>query len=190
MKSKPHFIADSADRFVDDVFGICDKQKGDKGTAAALRRADNPDTEYQSWDLLSRPRYCMDLTNPYKRIPFATIGAAIAKSKATQNGEIGLGRALYRYYQQGENNKSPDSSKEDQAKAKLLRLLACQDVKEACRIIRPLLSLLENKDGSSNINYKELLKQLLFFNERTKEQWAENFYRRQSAEQPDKDTKS
>ncbi len=188
MKSKRHFIADSADRFVDDVFGICDKQKGDKGAAAALRRADNPDTEYQCWDLLSR--YCMDLTKPYKRLPFATIGAAIAKSKATQNGGIGLGRALFRYYQQGENDKSADLSKADQAKAKLLRLLACQDVKEACRIIRPLLSLLENKDGSSNINYKELLTQLLFFNERTKEQWAENFYRRQSAEQPDKDTQS
>jgi CRISPR system Cascade subunit CasB len=59
----------------------------DNGIAAALRRADNPGTEYQSWEQLVA--FNIDLNNEGERLPHATIAAAIAKAKIQNNGNTG-----------------------------------------------------------------------------------------------------
>ncbi|SMG66484.1 CRISPR-associated protein, Cse2 family [methanotrophic bacterial endosymbiont of Bathymodiolus sp.] len=145
----------------------------DNGVAAALRRADNPNTEYQSWDTLAA--FHIDLDKPGQRLPFATIACAIAKAKAEQNGTTGIGQAIARCYDDGKDS--------DQAKAKLRRLLACESVDEACRILRPLFSLINSK-GNSHLNYAQLLDDLLWFNndnhQRIKSAWAQDFYRYQT----------
>lgn len=160
-----------SDRFVELTIKRCQQ---DNALAAALRRADNPATEYQSWEHLAA---FVDLDNTTQRLPYATVAAAIARAKATQNGSTPIGLAIAQCYEEG--------SQSDQAKAKLRRLLACGQVDEACRILRPLLSLIEAKTGSA-LNYAQLLNDLLYFNidsQRIKSRWAMDFYRHTELEE-------
>lgn len=146
---------------------IIERCKQDKGFAARLRRADNPATEYQSWEIIGP---WVDLDNSYQRLPYATIGAAIAKSKVENNGQLSLGKAIaMAYAEKGATQYS------DQAKARLRRLLACNDIAEVCRVIRPVLTLVRSKVNEP-LDYSKLLTELRFFGERSKIRWAQDFY--------------
>lgn len=152
-------------RFVSTVIQYC---SDNKGLAARLRRADNPATEYQSWELLGS--LGIDLEKDWQRLPFVTVAAAIAKSKAGQNGSLSLGRAIAACYDDGNNS--------DQAKARLRRLLACSELAEVCRILRPILTLIDSKVGQP-LDFLRLLRQLrnFYFNDQQiKAQWAQEFY--------------
>ncbi len=158
------------ERFVNSVIQRC---QTDKGFAARLRRADNPATEYQSWDFLVSMG--VDLDRDYKRLPFATIAAAIAKSKSTKNGKLRFGKAIAECYPEGGG---------DQAKGRLRRLLACDDLPELCRILRPLFSLIDRKVGQ-DLDFSRLLKQICLFSlddvrQNIKAEWAQEFYRHQT----------
>jgi CRISPR system Cascade subunit CasB len=155
-----------ADKFVEFVIGLCQR---DKGAAAALRRADNPATEYQSWEYLAG--FNIDLENQFERVPYAAIAAAIGRAKVERNGSAGIGKAIAFCYD--------DKSTSEQAKARLRRLLACDSVGEACRILRPLFSLIDSK-AAVTLDYAKLLDQLIWFqrdSNRVKTAWATDFYR-------------
>lgn len=161
--------ANKASRFVEGVISRCAQ---DKGLAARLRRADTPNTEYQSWELLAA--FNIDLEKDYERLPYAAVSAAIAKGKTTVNGRLRLGQAIASCYM-GNVVKCKDSAP---AKVRLRRLLACDDTAEACRILRPLFSLISSKIKQP-LDYSRLLNQLLSFNwhsERIKAEWAQEFY--------------
>src|SRR5690554_1932509 len=144
-------------QFVKYIIDRCNK---DKGFAAKLRRADNPATEYQSWEILGP---WVDLEKSYERLPYATIAAAIARSKAEKNGNLTLGKAIAACYPEA----GGADKYSDQAKARLRRLLACHDVAEACRILRSTLTLIDSKLGQP-IDFSALLRQLRFFGEASK----------------------
>ena len=149
---------------------IINRCQADNGLRAGLKRADNPATEHQSWEVLAG--FHINLEDEKQRLPYATIGAAIARAKAERNGNAKIGQAIARCYE--------DGNVSDQAKAKLRRLLACDSVAEACRILRPLLSLIEAK-GNSALDYARLLDDLLWFGHdesqtRIKARWAQGFY--------------
>lgn len=155
--------------FVDYIIKRC---QADKGVRAALRRADNPATEYQSWDILAG--FNIDLEYENQRLPYATIAAAIAREEADRNGMLGIGSGIARCYE--------DGNASDQAKAKLRRLLACDNVPEVCRIVRPLFSLMASR-GTTRLNYAQILDDLLWFGweesqNRIKARWAQDFYGR------------
>lgn len=159
-------LSDRPEKFVETVMAKCQK---DKGYAAKLKRSDNPATEYQSWEILAL--FGIDLEKEYQRLPYATIAAAIAKSKNERNGVLSMGQAIAGCYEEGNGS--------DQAKAKLRRVLACHDTVEVCRILRPLFSLI-NSRSKSPLNYIKILKQLLNFywnGQSIKAQWAQEFYR-------------
>lgn len=164
-------------RFVETVIDRCQK---DKGLAARLRRADNPAMEYQSWELLGC--FGVDLEKDCERLPFVTVAAAIAKSKAERNGSLQLGQAIALCYK--------DKANDDQAKSRLRRLLACTDLAEVCRILRPVLALI-NSRVSQPLDYVRLLGQLRFFGaesgQRTKTQWAQEFYGQSAQAQSEED---
>lgn len=146
----------------------------DNGAAAALRRADNPATEYQSWEYLAR---FIDIDKDYERLPYATIASALAKAKAEHNGTVQIGEAIARCYDDGKDS--------EQAQAKLRRLLACDSVEEVCRVLRPLFSLIHSKAGIQ-LDYSSLLQDLYWFNadsQRAKAKWAQNFYRHYSIDE-------
>jgi CRISPR system Cascade subunit CasB len=156
-------------RFVDYISKRC---QTDKGLSAALKRADNPATEYQSWDVLAG--FGVDLENENQRLPFSTIAAAVARSGRPNNGTVPIGQAIARCYGSGKDS--------DQAKSKLRRLLACDTTAEACRVLRPLFSLIDAR-GGVRLNYGQLLDDLLWFHgERQvniKAHWAQDFYGRE-----------
>lgn len=151
-------------KFVEFVIQRCNQ---DKGFAARLRRADNPSTEYQSWEILGP---WIELDQIWQRLPYATVAAAIARSKTDKNGSLSLGRAMALSYAE-----KGATSKNDQAQARLRRLLACNDVKEVCRVIRPVLTLIDSKLGQP-LDYGKLLSELRYFGEKSKIRWAQDFY--------------
>jgi CRISPR system Cascade subunit CasB len=158
--------------FVDYVINRCEASNG---VRAALKRADNPATEYQSWEVLAG--FQVNLEHENQRLPYTTIAAAIARTKVEKNGAIKIGAAIAHCYE--------DGNASDQAKAKLRRLLACDSVPEACRILRPLFSLIETRGGLT-LNYAQLLDDLLWFSHddsqlRIKARWAQDFYGKPSA---------
>lgn len=158
--------------FVQFVINLINK---DKGAKAKLSRADNPDTEYQSWEYLAK--FGVKLDSDYERLPFSAVAAAIAQAAqaaaVTHNGSLKMGEAIAYCY--------PDGNKSEQAKAKFRRLLACESVPEVCRILRPLLALIRAK-VSGNIDYIQLLQDLRGFSfgdearQQIKSRWAQNFY--------------
>lgn len=152
---------------------IIERIKIDKRMKAVLKRADNQATEYQCWEYLAA---FINLEKDYERLPYATIAAAIAKAEVTHNGYLGIGKAIASCYYDNGGNES------DQAKTKLRRLLACDSVKEVCRILRPIFSLMRAKNVVG-LNFAELLQDLLRFKwedsrQRIKTCWAQNFYHR------------
>jgi len=58
--------------FVNYIISRC---QADNGLRAALKRADNPATEYQSWEVLAGFQVNLEYDN--QRLPYATIAAAI-----------------------------------------------------------------------------------------------------------------
>lgn len=174
IEALPHKAKASGSQHLAYVNYIISRCK-DNGIRAALKRADNPATEYQSWEVLAG--FQINLTFENQRLPYATIAAAIARAKIENNGTAKIGYAIARCYDEG--NASV------QAKAKLRRLLACDSVKEACRILRPLLKLIEAR-GNTLVDYATLLNDLLWFSNednqtRIRARWAQDFYGQVSA---------
>jgi CRISPR system Cascade subunit CasB len=160
-----------SEQFVKFVIELIQK---DNGAAAALKRADNPATEYQSWEYLAR---FIDIDKDYERLPYVTIASALARAKAEHNGTVRIGEAIARCYEDGKDS--------EQAKAKLRRLLACDSVEEVCRVLHPLFSLINSKAGIQ-LDYSSLLQDLYWFNadsHRAKAKWAQNFYRHYSIDE-------
>ena len=153
---------DRAEQFVAYVLRRCSE---DKGLAARLRRADNPDTEYQSYDMLVR--FGVNIENDTERRAFLLIGAALARLQPRQDGVVGFGGALKSCFEDGE-----------QGDARLRRLLACDRQDELCRILRPLLMLIADKH-TRLLCYSRLLREVLYFSnsgQRTKLGWAQEYY--------------
>jgi CRISPR system Cascade subunit CasB len=160
-----------SENFVNFIIELIHK---DTGATAALKRADNPATEYQSWEYLAR---FIDIEKDYQRLPYATIASALAKAKAEHNGTVMIGEAIARCYDDGKDS--------EQAQAKLRRLLACDSVEETCRVLRSLFSLI-NSRAEIQLDYAALLQDLSWFNadsQRTKAKWAQNFYRHYSIDE-------
>lgn len=147
------------------IAAILPRLQSDSGFAAALRRADNPATEYQAWEYLVR--YGCDIEKNQERLAFAAVAAAAARAKIDRDGSLDIGLSIARCF---DNGKTSDS-----ARAKIRRLLACADAEEACLIARPLLNLIASRGVP--IAYGKLLDDLLHFGEQVKLTWAQSFYR-------------
>lgn len=148
------------------VQNIFDRLQSDSAFRAALKRADNPATEYQSWEYLAD--YGVQLDNAYKRLPYTTVFAAMAKSSRLGDGSYGLGKALCASY---------DWDRESQpARSKLRRILACNDAVELCTVLRSVLQFISSK--AVPVCYQNLLNDLIYFGdgEQIKSKWAQQFY--------------
>lgn len=146
------------------------RRSKDNGVAAALRCADNPATEFKSWGVLAD--FGVPIDREDRRIPYATVAAAISRAKASGNGSRKIGLAIAGCYD--------DGNQSDQARMRLRRLLACDSTEEASKILRPLMKMMESR-GVSGIDYASLLDDLLWFDnepsrQRIKSRWAQQFY--------------
>lgn len=152
-------------KFVKAVYDAC----SDKGTRAKLRRADNPNTEYECWDFLIRNGIYIE--KDYERLPAALIAASIARSKTEENGSSKFPVALAKSY--------PDGSNSDSACMKMRRICACDSVEELVTVLRPLIGLVESR--ASGIDYEDLYKFLRKFRyedsrQSQKARWFTAFY--------------
>jgi CRISPR system Cascade subunit CasB len=141
-----------------------------KAIQVALKRANNPNTEYQSWEILAGFGINIDYEN--ERLSYATIASSIAHTCQSVNGNTSIAKAIGMCYQDG-NQSHP-------AKTKLRRMLSCDSTSEICRILRPLFSLINSK-GIVSLDYVKLLDQLRWYDnedsrQRTKISWAQDFY--------------
>ena len=160
------------EKFINYVIAIIDSNKA---KAAALKRADNPALEYQSWEILNH--FGIDLTNHQERLIFCLIAAAAAKGKIKKDGSLGIGAAIANCYE--------NKSSSNQANAKIRRLIGCDSIEELCAVLRPLLQFISSKIGNT-LNYGKLLGELLRFYWdplRIKAIWAENFYHQKQTEE-------
>lgn len=150
------------------VNSIIERMKKDTAMTAALKRADNPATEYRAWEYFSN--YNVNIENAKERIPYATISASLARAKITIDGTLSIGTALAFSGKEG--------NQDDQSKTKLRRLLACDTIEEVCKVLRPILSLLVSRN--INISYGILLNEICWFEhdpQKTKAKWAQSFFR-------------
>jgi CRISPR system Cascade subunit CasB len=149
---------------------VIERTNKDNGFTARLKRADNPATEYQSWELLAQ--FGVDLEKERERLPYCVVGAALARAKPASDGKLALGASIAACFE--------DGNQSDQAKARLRRLLACTSTTEVCRILRPLLTLMASRGVMPN--FSQVLDQLLWYSgdnqERIRARWANEFYRR------------
>lgn len=160
-----------AQRFVATVLSRC---RDDRGFAAKLRRADNPDTEDQSWGVLTG--LGVDINRETDSLPHALVGAALSRLKSNADGDLDLGQALHDCFEKG-----------DQGEARLRRVLACDSLGEVVTVLRPILRLIGAQDVP--LAYADLLDDLLHFPirwERMRRRWASRFYARDS--EPDQET--
>lgn len=168
--TKTETINKKASRGENFVRYVLDRIHQDNGFAARLRRADNPATEYQCWELLAE--FGVNLEKEWVRLPYCAVGAALAKTKPETDGKLILGAAIAACYD--------DGSQSDQAKAKLRRLLACTTTEEACQILRPMLALITSR--GVRLDFSQLLDDLLWYGgksrERIRTRWAQSFYHR------------
>ncbi|MCR5124453.1 MAG: type I-E CRISPR-associated protein Cse2/CasB [Treponema sp.] len=142
------------------------RMKNDTAFRAALKRADNPATEYKSWEYLAD--YKVDLDKDYIRLPYATVFAAMAKSGMENDGIYGLGQALCAAYEWKKES--------EPARSKLRRIIACSDVAELCSVLRSVLQFIASKNVP--VCYQQLLNDLIYFGdgEKVKSKWAQQFY--------------
>lgn len=149
--------------FVDYVIALAQK---DTGYAAKMRRADNRVTEDYAWEFLAP---WINLQNDNERLPYALIGAAICREKPAHDGDSGIGQELAK--------RCKDIK--DQGSSRLRRLLSCDSVPEACRILRQMIKFLQAQE-TGKISYARLLGELIDFghekSERVKQTWAMDFY--------------
>lgn len=169
-------VTEKVNRQVSDVRRFIDRCKEDNAFLAAFKRADNPATEYQCWEYLAWMG--IDLEKSWLRLPYTTVLAAVARAKPDKDGHLDFGSAIARCYNDGNTN--------DQAKAKLRRVLACDSIEEICSVIRPLFSLIASK--GSPISYGNILNDLVWFDNdplHTKIKWAQGFFGKPRADEED-----
>ena len=165
-ETKENSLSKAFVRFVLDQVNAAPQTK-DTGFVARMKRADNPDLEYQVWNILLG--FNIDIEFAARRLPFCLIRAALCRRQPEKDGIFGLGASL----------RSCFGDDEDQGSMRLRRLLACQTTEEACRILRPMLSLITAK-AAKPLCFATLLEELLYFEsngqERIKMRWARVFY--------------
>lgn len=148
------------------VAAILERCREDRGFAARLRRADNPDTEYYAYGVLAS--FGVALERDEERRPHAVVGASLSRSGSERDGSLSLGEALRGCVES-----------EAQGEARLRRMLACRTTEEACRMLRPLLSLIAARNMP--LCHARLLDDLLAFRfdearRRVCLRWAQEFY--------------
>lgn len=154
--------------------------------AAELRRGDSKITEHMSWPHLFAVSYDLPSNEIEKnRIAYQTIAAAIARTKFTESvpedqeseesgKKLGVVLAAIKQHEHVGDDESP-------LDIRLRRLIGCSSVKEVCRVLRPLLSLLRARGYGEKLDYVHLLYQLKWFDypdsrEKTKIEWVSDYY--------------
>ena len=151
-------------RFVEETIKACQAKSG---LSSRLVRSQSVSQDHLAWEhLLSLG---VDIEKELQRIPYSIVSFSLAKSKAKSVSGLGLGSALAKCY--------PEGAESSGAQSRLRRLLSIDNVSEASKVLRPMLSLIHSRDVP--VDHVKLLDQLLRFPYSSKEvkaQWASDFF--------------
>ncbi len=149
------------EKFVDFVI---QKSNSDSGYRAAMKRADNPNTESMAWQYLVR--FC-DIEKDWERMPYCLVGAAIARNLPSRDGNLKLGEAF--------SSICKDKDAKEREGKRLLRIIACDEIEEEVRALRPVLAYIASQGVS--VCYSKLLEDLCRYDrQRVHLRWVEQFY--------------
>ena len=151
------------------------KDPSETAFQAVLRRADNPNQCSAAWEFLVP--YC-DIAVERQRLAFALVGAAIARAKPESDGSASIGQALRSIC-------GGDADAVEREGRRLRRLIACDTVFELIPVLRPVLRYLQSQGAA--IGYERLLRELIFWNEKTRIEWTRDFYRRSADAAPEEE---
>ncbi len=154
---------------------IIDLYKRDKKAEVDLKKGDNKNLSYKSWQHLIK--FNIDIENDKDRIVYGLIATNIVKNKLDKDGKDSIGIALSKCYE----NKNQDNKDDNQGEVKLMRLLACDSYYELCQVLKYYLPFIEEK-AKGILSYSILLKDILYFNEKTKAKWASDFFKKAKKE--------
>ena len=165
---------DKSVNFVTYVVNQINDDRG-KGFGAKLRKADNENTEYQSWEILSN---WVNLEWEINRKAYGMVSASLARMKPKMNGSVSLGEALRRVHLK---NKGSEDLEKSSSALRLRRILSCKETEELIEILKPVVRYLESNDIL--LDYARLLDEILWFNhdtsrERTRARWARDFFKK------------
>lgn len=149
------------------------KDSSDTGFQAVMRRADNPNQCSGAWEFLVP--FC-DIAVERQRLAFALVGAAIARAKPDRDGSASVGKALRSIC-------GADADAVERESRRLRRLIACDTTEELIPVLRPILNYIQSNGGV--IGYERLLRELLFWNEKTRIAWTRDFYRKSADAAPE-----
>jgi len=145
------------------------KDGHDTAYSAILRRADNPNECSAAWQYLVP--FC-DITDERQRICFELVGAAVARGKPEIDGKYSVGGALRIIRQK---NGSACSDEDDGETRRFRRLIACVQVQQLIPVLRPVLRYIQGGHAQL-LNYEDLLKDILYWNENVRISWTKDFY--------------
>lgn len=152
---------------------VISRLKTDNGFRAAMTRADHEATAPQAWRFLLELGN-VDLEKDWERQAFALVGAAMAREQTETNGTQSLGRALFCC-------KVDPKEADDSIERRLRRILACENSSELVAVLRQTIRFMQRSD-KVRLDYEWLLRDILFFNEKTKVRWAQDYYGRHEDE--------
>lgn len=150
---------------------IIDLYKRDKKAEVDLKKGDNKNLSYKSWQYLIK--FNIDIEKDRDRIIYGLIATNIVKNKLDKDGKDSIGLALFKCYE----SKNQDNKKDNKGEAKLMRLLACDNYNELCQVLKYYLPFIEEK-AKGMLSYSVLLQDILYFNEKTKAKWASDFFKK------------
>jgi len=141
--------------------------KQDRGALAALRRGLSPATEHYAWPLLAG--WGVDLTRERERIIHLVVAGCYAEHPE-EASEGNLGTTAHRIA-------TDKGGGEDGLKsfdARFRRLLICGNVGELSERVPPIVRAA--KARGVPVNYHRLFKDMWFWGERSKLDWAQAFW--------------
>lgn len=138
-----------------------------RGFMADMRKASSTSTRHYAWPMMAP--FC-DLQDPAQEEAFSLVGYALARSKKDMPNTGNLGatlRVLTCLDKRFPGKGGPTDGR-------MKRLLACRSSVEMCRLLRPMMGLIQSK--GVGVDHTKLLEDILGWGETVRRNWAAAYY--------------
>lgn len=159
---------DKKESHIESFLEYLKRHMNDRGMMADLRHGFSGTTAYRAWPHIVR--WCHDFTNKRERTIMLTVAAGFATHlKTSGNGNMGT---VFRQIATGDGKGEKGMESFD---ARFRRFLACSSAEEVCDHLPGVMRAAERK--GILVNFVRLYRDLQYWNERTKVEWASEYWR-------------
>ena len=138
-----------------------------KGFMADMRKAASTATRHYAWPMMAP--FC-DLKVHAQEEAFSLVGCALARSRkdVPSTGNLGASLRVMTLLDKRFPGKGGPTD------GRMKRLLACRSSVEMCRLLRPVLGLVQSK--GVGVDHAKLLEDILGWGETVRRNWAAAYY--------------